>query len=275
MASLSFHKSLHRRTDSRAVAASAAKQPVMPLPSYSTPPTPTTPLAHVVDVFRPRKNRFRATAIALLSLVALSSYIVFFAGPSLSTAPLALRRQPPVDRPSAWQQFAMNYAAKYAGSAIDVSEERKHVVLDPAQELAALTAFMAALPQNVLPTAVDPAQPLDPQLILDFDTRSPGASDEVAEVVHDAWYRNPVVLFTKSRSSLSRELKQYIDALNLKPAQTVFDVDERGTWAEPVAGDWTNTDRSHRRRRRLDPDSLSVDRRHRAANFARWWPLRR
>lgn len=243
MASLSFHKSLHRRTDSRAVAASAAKSaPPMPLPSYSTPPTPTTPLAHVVDVFRPRKNRFRATAIALLSLVALSSYIVFFAGPSLSTAPLALRRQP-VDRPSAWQQFAMNYAAKYAGSAIDVSEERKHVVLDPAQELAALTAFMAALPQNVLPTTVDPVQPLDPQLILDFDTRSPGASDEVAEVVHDAWYRNPVVLFTKSRSSVSRELKTYVDALNLKPAQTVFDVDERGTWAEAANADRTNTDR--------------------------------
>lgn len=201
----------------------------MPLPSYSTPATPTTPLAHVVDVFRPRKNRFRATAIALLSLVALSTYIVLFAGPSLSTAPLALRRQPHTERPSAWQQFAMNYAAKYAGSQADAPEQRQTVVLDPAQELAALTAFMAALPQNVLPTAVDPALPLDPELVLDFDTRSPGAREEVAEVVHDAWHRNPVVLFTKARSSVSREIKEYVDALNLKPAQTVFDVDERGT----------------------------------------------
>lgn len=123
----------------------------------------------------------------------------------------------------------MNYAAKYAGSAVDATEQRQHVVLDPAQELAALTAFMAALPQNVLPTTVDPAQPLDPQLVLDFDTRSPSARDEVVEVVHDAWHRNPVVVFAKSRSSVSRELKASIDALNLKPAQTVFDVDERGT----------------------------------------------
>lgn len=41
------------------------------------------------------------------------------------------------------------------------------------------------------------SQPLDPQLILDFDPSVPGAEDEVDEVVRDVWERNPVVLFSK------------------------------------------------------------------------------
>jgi hypothetical protein len=32
---------------------------------------------------------------------------------------------------------------------------------------------------------------------LDFDTRSPQAEDEIADIVVDVWINNPVVLFTK------------------------------------------------------------------------------
>jgi hypothetical protein len=67
------------------------------------------------------------------------------------------------------------------------------------EELAVLTAYLAALPENRIPN-VDPATPLDPQLVVDFDTRSATAKDELAEVVHDVWHRNPVVLFGKVRS---------------------------------------------------------------------------
>lgn len=70
-------------------------------------------------------------------------------------------------------------------------------MLSPEQELGAVTAFMAALPQNVIPPDVDPTQPIDPQLVLDFDTRSPRAEEEVNNVVSDVWLRNPVVVFSK------------------------------------------------------------------------------
>ena len=60
-----------------------------------------------------------------------------------------------------------------------------------------MTAFMAALPQNVIPTDIDPTEPIDPQLVLDFDTRSPRAGEEVDNVVSDVWLRNPVVVFSK------------------------------------------------------------------------------
>ena len=41
---------------------------------------------------------------------------------------------------------------------------------------------------------------LDPQLVLDFDTRSPQAAEELDELVRDVWHRNPVVIFSKVRS---------------------------------------------------------------------------
>jgi hypothetical protein len=70
-------------------------------------------------------------------------------------------------------------------------------LLSPEQELGALTAFMAALPQNVIPSNIDPSRPIDPQLVLDFDTRSPEAVDEIDDVVLGVWMNNPVVLFSK------------------------------------------------------------------------------
>jgi hypothetical protein len=74
---------------------------------------------------------------------------------------------------------------------------RPDVSLSPEQELGALTAFMAALPQNVIPSNIDPSLPIDPQLVLDFDTRGPEAEDEIADIIVDVWTNNPVVLFTK------------------------------------------------------------------------------
>jgi hypothetical protein len=74
---------------------------------------------------------------------------------------------------------------------------RPDVLLSPEQELGALTAFMTALPQNVIPSNINPLHPIDPQLVLDFDTRSPQAEDEIADVVVEAWINNPVVLFAK------------------------------------------------------------------------------
>jgi hypothetical protein len=79
---------------------------------------------------------------------------------------------------------------------------RPDVSLSPEQELGALTAFMAALPQNVIPSNIDPSKPIDPQLVLDFDTRSPQAENEIDNLVIDVWLSNPVVLFAKVRDAL-------------------------------------------------------------------------
>ncbi|KAJ3514615.1 hypothetical protein NMY22_g14673 [Coprinellus aureogranulatus] len=99
--------------------------------------------------------------------------------------------------------------------------------LSPEEELAAISSFIASLPQNVIPPTVDPVQPIDPQLVLDFDTRSSRATDEVRHMVDDVWSRNPVFVYSKLYSPVSRELKTILANLYLKPAPTIVDVDMR------------------------------------------------
>lgn len=101
------------------------------------------------------------------------------------------------------------------------------LTLDTAQELAAVSSFLASLPQNVIPPNVDPARPIDPQLVLDFDTRGPRAKDEVRAMVEDVWLRNPVFVYSKFYSPASRNLKTILSGLYLRPAPTIIDVDLR------------------------------------------------
>jgi len=116
------------------------------------------------------------------------------------------------------------------------------LTLSSAEELAVVTAYLAALPENRIPTVVDPKTKLDPQLVLDFDTRAPSAREEVAEVVHDAWHRNPVVIYGKSYNQDSREIEAILDKLNLLPGPTVFHVNDRpdGEILEPLIFRLTN-----------------------------------
>jgi hypothetical protein len=147
--------------------------------------------------------------------------------------------------------------SRLASSSSSSSSVLPDISLSPEQELSALTAFMAALPQNVIPTNIDPAQPIDPQLVLDFDTRSPQAEQEIDDLVIDVWIGNPVVLFSKVtstprppplfilacvaltyhgqlHSSASRELKSILSDMDLQPPPTIFDVDQRGTPSVPM-----------------------------------------
>jgi hypothetical protein len=136
-------------------------------------------------------------------LILLSAYLLLVAQPSLSAPSIPLFRSQSQavlqdTNGSSWRNLAANYAAKHRhGKSTHAAAHRPQVALDASQELAAITSFMAALPQNVIPLSVDPAQTIDPQLVLDFDTRSPGATEEVDEVVRDVWLRNPVVIFSK------------------------------------------------------------------------------
>ncbi|KIP06967.1 hypothetical protein PHLGIDRAFT_90155 [Phlebiopsis gigantea 11061_1 CR5-6] len=99
--------------------------------------------------------------------------------------------------------------------------------LTPEQELAAVTSFLASLPQNVIPSNVDPSLPIDPQLVLDFDTRSSQAMTEVAQLEHDAWVRYPVVLYSKMHSPTSRDMEKMLLELNLLPGPAIIQVEYR------------------------------------------------
>ena len=166
-----------------------------------------TPLiAYIVAACRPRKSKPRTTFVALV-LICLTAYI-FVAHASYLSPPITLRHS---DSPSSEQLAAalktiQNSWVKAGTSEISHGyppgkghrpDTLPTIHLDSSQELAAITSFLASLSQNVLPPTVDPTQPIDPQLVLDFDTRGHRAHEEVQAMVDDVWTRNPVFLYSK------------------------------------------------------------------------------
>ncbi|KAF9567928.1 hypothetical protein CPC08DRAFT_626091 [Agrocybe pediades] len=189
-------------------------------------------VAQIFSILQPRKPKQRTTFIALLILVCLSSYIFIAQSTTLSPA-LAVRRSDS----AAADQLALAAETIRNSRLSDVSNKhtfrkghhhyKPTLKLDPSEELAAVTSFLASLPQNVIPHTVNPSQPIDPQLVLDFDTRGPRAREEVKAMVEEVWLRNPVFLYSKVYSPASREIKGILAGLNLKPAPTIMDVDIR------------------------------------------------
>jgi hypothetical protein len=220
-------------------------------PSHAhSPSNSNTLFLSLIDIFRPRKARLRATFFCLFSLIIITTYVCLVSPRALSPGHPYHSKLGRLDE--SWRKFAPNLPtiprSRPSSSALP------DILLSPEQELSALTAFMAALPQNVIPTNIDPAQPIDPQLVLDFDTRSPQAEQEMDDLVIDVWIGNPVVLFSKVRehpalislrfdllshhgqfhSSVSRELKSILSAMDLQPPPTIFDVDQRGMCFMPI-----------------------------------------
>ncbi|KAH9032449.1 hypothetical protein EDB85DRAFT_1955856 [Lactarius pseudohatsudake] len=219
---------MHRRTASQRHLSESGMPPHPLGPHLSFgPSTPSTGvLAAFIDLFFPRKSRQRATVLCLLSLVIVTTYVCLVSPPALAPgqSPHRHHRHSHAAAEDAWRQLVEKLPNPSAGN---VHKHRPEITLSPEQELGAVTAFMAALPQNVIPTDIDPTQTIDPQLVLDFDTRSPRAEEEVANVVREVWLRNPVVVFSKTVSSVSRELKTILDGMDLKPTPTLFGVDQR------------------------------------------------
>lgn len=198
----------------------------------------TLPVSSLLHSFQhPRKPNHKATSLALLGLIAVSFYIFFVARPSLDLAPIALRSDAlghagthgshPQDKdipPPSSRLFRLpqNTQRKTVSNA-----NRPQVKLDEPQELAAVAAFLAALPQNMIPRSIDPSKPIDPQLVLGFDTRSPRAADEVNHIVEDVWSRYPVMLFTKLHHANSREIRHMVSDMDLHPPPAIFEVDQR------------------------------------------------
>ncbi|KAK0462620.1 uncharacterized protein EV420DRAFT_1619126 [Desarmillaria tabescens] len=173
-----------------------------------------------------RKSRFRTTFLALFVICFLSTYIFVFQQRALQ-APLGLKRP---DRPAA-DQIAK--ALETIRTSADAATLRKaytnqpQLRLDTMQELAAVSSFLASLPQNVIPSFVDPSLPIDPQLVVDFDPQSPRVADEIQDMIDDVWTRHPVFLYSKLYSPVSREIKAILADLYLRPAPMIMDVDVR------------------------------------------------
>ena len=103
-------------------------------------------------------------------------------------------------KPQAWELNDPLDAVFAAGALFGPSHERRKphdLVLTPGQELGVLVAFMAAVKANMLPSDIDPSKPLDPQLVVGFDTRAEGAENELEAVVEETWSNYPVVMFSQ------------------------------------------------------------------------------
>ena len=172
--------------------------------------TPLQPTAmstinpYLMATFHSRKTKHRTTFVALLALVCLSIYI-FVAHASYLAPPLV--HSPAADQLAIALETLQNSRLTPGNSGVFHSHRLSKsnrlntpLRLDPSQELAAISSFLASLPQNVLPPTVDPTRPVDPQLVLDFDTRSTRAQEEVQAMVEDVWTRNPVFLYSKVRT---------------------------------------------------------------------------
>ncbi|KAJ3906061.1 hypothetical protein F5879DRAFT_898334 [Lentinula edodes] len=191
-------------------------QPTLPLP----------PALSFMAVKNARKTRSRAALLVFLSLVFISSYIFFVQRPALSTSIVPHRTAAASSLAEALDAMRNSHLASGAGLRKS-SSNRPQVQLTSEQELAAVSSFLASLAANVIPSSVDPSKPIDPQLVLEFDTRGSRADEEVEVMVEDVWSRNPVFLYSKLYSPISREIKATLLSMNLYPAPTIIDVDIR------------------------------------------------
>ncbi|KAI0373963.1 hypothetical protein BV20DRAFT_591624 [Pilatotrama ljubarskyi] len=218
----------HRRTFS-------ARFPDMRNVALDSPPL--TPIPNIIDlpmaVRKPRAYWLRTTFLALFVLISLSVYVLLVSPPALRPISFLDKehvRAEDAARPSRWTPEAIRLAAlrhRKPNTTGSSTVARPQLTLNQTQELAAVSSFIASLPQNMIPSTVDPSQPIDPELVLDFDTRGPQAEQELQHVVRDVWARNPVMLYSKVHSPLSREIKQILADLYLRPAPTIVDVDQR------------------------------------------------
>ncbi|PSR79236.1 hypothetical protein PHLCEN_2v7094 [Hermanssonia centrifuga] len=209
--------------------------------SLDSPPL-TPPLAMISSfqlanqsTRKPKQFWQRMTFLALFALIAISIYVLLVGQPSL--APIDMHDADRSLKGLASQRLSRLTSEAYRLAALHSKRPKDTqnissaaappVQLTTEQELAAVTSFLASLPQNVIPSSVDPSKPIDPELVLDFDTRSPQAAEEIRDLVHDAWSRYPVVLYSKMHSPVSRELKQILSDLNLLPPPVLIEVENR------------------------------------------------
>jgi hypothetical protein len=165
-------------------------KPEHPMPLFVNPT-----FASFLCALHPRKPRQKLGLAAVLVLVSVITYISIYNGTLLSSSAL---RHPEPQLPDPLTAALETIKQSQLLEITHKKSHRKgHLRLDPQQELAAVSSFLASLPANVIPHFVDPKHPIDPQLVLDFDTTSLRALEEVKVMVEDVWSRNPVFLYAR------------------------------------------------------------------------------
>ncbi|KAI1795625.1 hypothetical protein LXA43DRAFT_881532 [Ganoderma leucocontextum] len=194
----------------------------------SPPPTPFPNISEFPISRKPRAYWTRTAFLAGFAFIALSVYLLVLSQPALRQASFLDTTRPQAEG-ARWSPEAFRKALKHKNPVVATADlnSRPQISLNATQELGAVSSFIASLPQNMIPATVDPSQPIDPQLILDFDTRGPHAEEELQAVMQDVWTRNPVMLYSKVHSPVSREVKQVLANLYLRPAPTIVEVDTR------------------------------------------------
>ena len=150
------------------------------------------------------RKRAPYAGIALLAFLVLASFAILSFNPTLGLSPQMERPgvakfhmpiRPPGFENSNYRRPQAN-AANHRSSSQGTSHS---VVFTPEQELAALSYFITSLPSNALPQTVDPSQPIDPELIVDFDVRR--NRDEVMRELRvlekNVWDMYPVIVYAK------------------------------------------------------------------------------
>ena len=190
----------HRRTQSARFPDQMYGNSPLPSPVLEPPFTPAAVSFAALTSIANRKPRtywYRTTFLALFVLVVLSVYVLLVAQPSLSPIPVfeSDSHTHPHLSSDAFRLAALRH--KHSWTNNDSTTGRTQVQLNASQELAAVSSFIASLPHNVIPGTVDPSKPIDPQLVLDFDTTAAHAAVEVETVVKDVWAQHPVMLYSK------------------------------------------------------------------------------
>lgn len=226
---------MHRRTatfDLPSPRIGGFVEPAQDSPQFFPPPAPSSskfnpPRFTISQSLISRQWLQRTTFLALFSLFSVSVYILLVNGSS-NLQPAAVPEQMKSPFQEAMKTIAHSHDRRpWRPTHKDVLASRPQITLTPEEELAALSSFIISLPdQNILPPSVDPSQPIDPQLILDFDTRTDGAEAELKRLVAATWDNYPVVMYTKP-SAATRELRALVDTFNLRPTPVVIDINER------------------------------------------------
>lgn len=168
-----------------------------PRPPSSLPSKHSRPRFTINQSLISRQWLRRTTFFALFSLFSVAVYILLVNGSS-NLHPAAMPQQVRSPFQAAMNTIAHSSDHPWRPTHKDVVTSRPQITLTSEEELAALSSFIISLPdQNVLPSSVDPSQPIDPQLILDFDTRADGAEAELKRLVTATWENHPVVMYTK------------------------------------------------------------------------------
>lgn len=168
-----------------------------PRPLSSSPSKYSRPRFTINQSLVSRQWLRRTTFLALFSLFSVTVYILIVNGSS-NLHPVMVPQHTKSPFQAAMNTLAHSSDRAWRPTHKDVVISRPQITLTPEEELAALSSFIISLPdQNVLPSSVDPSQPIDPQLILDFDTRADGAEAELKRLVAATWENHPVVMYTK------------------------------------------------------------------------------